>query len=700
IGRLTNLPQVLAGGLAIGVVELLVQWNYPTGGLLEMTLFVIVLGCLLLRTGLGQMARGGDESSWTLAGSVRPLARAVAAQRSVVTARRAILVGLFALAALAPLPMQNSQRLLASSVLLFALIGLSVVVLTGFAGQVSLGQFAFVALGALVGGRMYQLGYPAWMGVLYAIAGGALVAAVIGLAALRVRGLFLAVATLAFALAASTWLFNQTWLVASDVTGLTSRRIPRPHLFGVDFQRELPYYWLCLVAFCVVAALVHRLRSTGVGRAMVAVRDNERAAATLSVSPRRAKLTAFIVAGAIAGLGGWLYGALLVTFNVNAFGPEQSLNLVAMCVFGGVTTISGAVLGALWVRGIPYAFGDNIGLVSSAAGLLLALLVFPGGLSGVLFSVRDRLLARLAGASAAQDDGVEELSRAALPARPVPAATEADDASVPLVAASISVHFGGIAAVDNVSLRLAPGETVGLIGPNGAGKTTFFDVLSGQIAPSHGTVTLHGIDVTALRVEQRAQLGIGRTFQQARLFDGLTVHESFRIAGERTAPSEVVPSLLALPPSRRAEQRKALDADALVDLLGLGRFADRRIAELSTGTRRLVELGCIVGLGADVLLLDEPMAGIAQREVEAFVPVIAEVRDYLGAAIVLVDHDLPMVAAIVDRVVVMASGSVVAEGPPSILVEDDAVKAVYLGTDDRAARRSGALVGGGRVARS
>ena len=698
IGRLANLPAVLAGGLVIGVVELLVLWNYPTGGLLEMTLFVIVLGCLLFRRGLGQLARGGDESSWSLAGSVRPLARTIASTRSVAMARRATIVAAVALAALAPLPMQNSQRLLASSVVIFALIGLSVVVLTGFAGQVSLGQFAFVALGALVGGRMYQLGYPAWMGALYAIAAGALVAAGIGLAALRVRGLFLAVGTLGFALAASTWLFNQPWLVVADVTGLTSRRIPRPHAFGVDFQKELPYYWLCLVAFCVVAALVHRLRNSGIGRSMVAVRDNERAAASLSVSPRRAKLTAFVVAGAIAGLGGWLYGALLVNFNVNAFGPEQSLNLVAMCVFGGLTTITGAVLGALWVRGIPYAFGANFGLASSAAGLLLALLVFPGGLAGLVFRVRDRVVRFLTGDEG--DTAPATTARPALPARVIEHPPETSATADPLVATDVSVHFGGIAAVNGVSLALAPGETIGLIGPNGAGKTTFFDVLSGQIAPSHGTVALRGIDVTALRVEQRAELGLGRSFQQARLFDGLTVHESFRLASERGDRSELVPSLLGLPPSRVAERRKAAGADGLVDLLGLAAFADRRIDELSTGTRRLVELGCIVALGAEVLLLDEPMAGIAQREVEAFVPVIADVRAHLGASIVLVDHDLPMVGAIVDRVVVMASGAVVASGPPAILIEDEAVRTVYLGTDERAVHRSGALAGGGRRARS
>src|SRR5256714_2652811 len=308
IGGLRRLPQVLLGGIAIGVVELLVAWNYPTGGLLEMTLFVIVVVSLFVRRDPGQQARGTEESSWSLAGTLRPIPRALASLDRVRLPRRMALAAAVIAAVVAPLALDNSQRVLASSVVLFALAGLSLVVLTGFAGQVSLGQFAFVALGALVGGRMAQLGYPAWVGVVYATAAGGVTALVIGVSALRIRGLFLAVATLGFALAASTWLFGQPWLVAGDGS---SRRIPRSELWGVDFHHELNYYWLCLAVFCLVAAMVHHLRRTGLGRSMMAVRDNERAAATLSASPRRAKLAAFVVAGMIAGFAGYLYGGLL-----------------------------------------------------------------------------------------------------------------------------------------------------------------------------------------------------------------------------------------------------------------------------------------------------------------------------------------------------------------------------------------------------
>jgi branched-subunit amino acid ABC-type transport system permease component len=188
IGGLGSMPRVFAGGIVIGLVEALVQWNYPTGGTLEVVIFVVVLVSLLARRGLGAAARGGEATSWSLAGTVRDLEARLARKPRVRLTRAAFLVVLIALAVIVAVPMSNSQRVLMSSIALFAIMGLSLVVLTGFAGQVSLGQFAFVGLGAIVGGRMHQLGYPPWMAVLYAVLAGGLVALVIGLPAQAQRG--------------------------------------------------------------------------------------------------------------------------------------------------------------------------------------------------------------------------------------------------------------------------------------------------------------------------------------------------------------------------------------------------------------------------------------------------------------------------------------------------------------------------------
>lgn len=685
IGGLVSLPRVFLGGIAIGILEALVTFNYSTGGALELALFLVIVGSLVVRKNLGQLARGGEESSWSLAGAVRALPPRLAARADVTRYRRGGLVACAVLAIVAPLPFGSAQHVLMTSVVLSALMGLSLVVLTGYAGQVSLGQFAFVGLGAVVGGRMLQLGYVPWMAMLYSVLAGGLAALIIGIPALRIRGLFLAVTTLAFAVATSTWVFGQRWLVSLSGSQV-STTIPRPVLFGIDMQRTRNYYWLCLAIFVVVATMMHRLRRSGIGRAMLAVRDNEPAAATLAVSPRRVKLTAFVLAGMIASLGGYLYGGLLVTFSSAAFGPVESLNLLAMVIFGGVTSITGAVIGAMWVRGIPFFFGANIGLISSGIGLLLVLLLLPGGVAALLFRLRDRFVTQLTGEEVDQVSSSDDGGRQRLEPRPNPPSPEVEVHA--LEARAITVRYGGVVAVDAVSMYVSAGEVVGLVGPNGAGKTTLFDALSGQLSPDEGQVLLGGADISWLRPDQRALLGISRTFQQARLFDELTVVDAFKLALERHDPSELVPSLLGLPPARVAERAKQLRADEIVELLGLGPFAHRGVLQLSTGTRRLAELGCTIAMGAEILLLDEPTAGIAQREVEAFVPAIREIQMHLGASVVIIDHDIPMIGAIVDRLYVLAAGCVIAEGHPDDVRRDPEVIRAYLGTDERAIRRS------------
>jgi ABC-type branched-subunit amino acid transport system ATPase component len=233
------------------------------------------------------------------------------------------------------------------------------------------------------------------------------------------------------------------------------------------------------------------------------------------------------------------------------------------------------------------------------------------------------------------------------------------------------------------------GEVVGLVGPNGAGKTTLFDILSGHERPLWGSVELQGNDITLLPPERRARLGVARTFQQARLFDGLSVLECVKLALERKQPTETVPALLGFPPARVAEREKTARAAEIVDFMGLGPYRERLVSELSTGLRRLVEISLAVALEPSVLLLDEPTAGIAQREVEAFANVLLEVRAYLDATVVLIEHDLPLISSVSDRLYVLATGRVIAEGLPTRVREAPAVIAAYLGTDEAFVARSG-----------
>jgi branched-chain amino acid transport system ATP-binding protein len=250
--------------------------------------------------------------------------------------------------------------------------------------------------------------------------------------------------------------------------------------------------------------------------------------------------------------------------------------------------------------------------------------------------------------------------------------------------------FGGIRAVDRVDLGVRPREILGLIGPNGAGKTTLFDLISGFTAADAGTVHLDGAPIHGLGASARARRGLGRSFQDARLFPALTVEEALAVSLERWVDSrDPVSAALRLPHALLSERRVAARVDELVELMGLGAFRSKFVHELSTGTRRIVDLAAVVAHRPRVVLLDEPSSGIAQREAEALAPVLRSVRNELDCALVVIEHDMVLLRSVVDRVVALDQGSVVAEGEPAYVLDHPAVVASYLGTDRATITRSG-----------
>lgn len=679
LGGLAGFFSVFAAGLAIGVLENLVIWNYPIGGALDIVLLLAIALSFVLKKGLGNIARGSEESSWSLAASVRPLVPTITAVGRVRWVQGFGIASLIALAAYLPTLVSASEQFFLGGVALFAVFGLSLVVLTGLAGQVSMGQFAFVAVGAAFGGRLYQAGLPHGPALVLATLIGGGFALLIGMPALRIRGLFLAVITLAFSVASSGWLLEQDWLNRRGSDGSTSMSIPRPEFMGVSFDTEIRYYWVCLGALVLVALFVHRLRGSGLGKRMIAVRDNEPSAASVAVSPRVTKLVAFMVSGMIAAFGGFLYGGLLVNFSGDidgTFGPSQSLALVVMTVFGGVTTITGAILGAVWVQGIPRILGEEWGLLSSGIGVLAVLLVLPGGLASVIFAARDRAV------DAAIDKGwiqPKEIETVAATQRTAPV-RRSGEAEQTLVAEGISVSYGGVNALSDVSLSVGIDEIVGVMGPNGAGKTTLFDVLSGHQKPNAGTVFIDGSDVSSTPPQSRARRGLGRSFQQARLFEDMRLVDAVNMALERDAPTNAFSAILGTPWARRQDRARVIDAMAILSALDLDRYAHQQIGGLSTGSRRLAELACASALGAHVILLDEPTAGLTPQEVVAFTQIIANLRQELSVTIVVIDHDVPMMRSLVDRLYVLEAGKLIAHGPPSILDTDARVIAAYMGS--------------------
>jgi ABC-type branched-subunit amino acid transport system ATPase component/ABC-type branched-subunit amino acid transport system permease subunit len=708
IGRMRSFPRAVAGAVGVGILYQVLVFNFPnTVGLVQ---FVVLILVLVL---VARMSRTDDSDveSFSFAPRVPPVPERL---REIWWVRRMpqLVAGLALIVALVvPLVVRESfHQQTYALILAFALCAISVTVLTGWGGQLSLGQMAFAGIGALsaaafvrgvslnIGWRSTRLikGHLPKVPFVPALLLGAIVACLfavaIGVGALRVKGLLLAISTLAFAIAAQAYIFPRP--IFTGVEGATTVQLPRGNLGPFDLAHlNRGYYYFTLAALVVVLVLVGHLRRTGIGRTIIGVRENEPAASALTVSPTRAKLTAFALAGFVAGLGGAVLGGLVVTigFSERFFRVEDSLTLVAVAVIGGLGSLAGAVAGALWVVGLPAFWPDNqtVPLFTSSIGLLIILLYIPGGFTQIGYWFRGAILNWL-------EKRLPDVATKTLTAPPVSlthAATRrpvrADfDGSV-LATRDLTVHFGGIIAVDSVDIHAGAREVIGLIGTNGAGKSTLLNAIGGYV-PSRGTVELLGKDITKLPAHRRSHFGLGRTFQAATLFPELTVRETVQLALEARHATPFWGSLMWLPRATRAERSKRAEAAELIDFLGLGRYADRFIAELSTGTRRILELAAVLAVAPPVLCLDEPTAGVAQREAEAFGPLIKRVQQELDATLIVVEHDLPLILAISDRVYCMEAGAVIAEGVPDAVRSDPLVIASYLGTDERAIRRGNA----------
>jgi branched-chain amino acid transport system ATP-binding protein len=259
----------------------------------------------------------------------------------------------------------------------------------------------------------------------------------------------------------------------------------------------------------------------------------------------------------------------------------------------------------------------------------------------------------------------------------------------------ISVAYGGVNAVDHVAFDVQPGSIVGLIGPNGAGKTTVFDAICGLVSLVHGRLVLGGKEITHMAPAERARAGLGRSFQDARLFPSLTVAEALACAFERHVHAQdVVSTALGAPWVRRTERRIRRRVEELVELMGLGAFRDKFVSELSTGSRRIVDLACVLAHDPVVLLLDEPSSGIAQKETEALGPLLLHVKDSTNCTMLLIEHDMPLVTAVSDELIALEIGRVIARGSPLEVTNHPRVVEAYLGTDQRIIARSGESLGG------
>lgn len=664
----------LAAGVALGIIEQCTLFYTNVTGLADLSVVLMLAAGLLLRARVLERDIRTDDGL-----VVEPPAAPVPERvREFLMVRHAGRIGwllLFAVISVAPLlpGLQTQERAVFLLFMLsFAMVGLGLTVLTGWAGQVSLGQFAVLGVGAYAAAyvQRWDLGLP----VMFLGAGlvGAVASAAVGSVAVRFRGLFLGVVTLGFAFAARAWLFRQRW-VTGDTTEIVHLRAP--HLFGLEVSTARSAYAVGVVLLALTVLSLRSLRKSGVGRALVAVRDNDRLASAYGLTPTATKLVGLAVAGFVTGLAGGLWGMAQQTWNASAFDPGMSFIMLSIVIVGGLGTLQGPIFGAIAVFAWPYLVHDAntpvIRALTSGLLLLLTLIFVPGGLASLLDRVRVAF-ARLV-------DGI------------VPDVQFGPDpGSRPLQATGVSVSFGGIRALQDVTVHVEKGEIVGLIGGNGAGKSTLLDCISGHLRPDDGKVFIGGEEVQDLPAEYRPVLGLSRTFQDARLVPGLTLTELVMTALDRKNRSGTIGALLGAPWVQSAERDKRTSAQEILTSFGLADRAESRVSELSTGMRRVCDLAALAAAEPAIVLLDEPTAGLAQREVEEFAPLLRKLRDDLGCSLLVVEHDMPMLMALCDRIYCLEQGVVIVEGTPDEVRADSRVIASYLGADSRSIERSNA----------
>ena len=934
VAGMGSLPRAFVAGVALGVFDQIVRWNTSQQAVTTVVFAAVILVALLVRRPGRSRAEAADESSWSLTGAARPLPAAVAALPEVRLARGALVAAAAGVALLVPLVTTPSQTNRVSATLILGMAALSLVVLTGWSGTVSLGQAGLVGVGGVVAANLIaRANLDLFLAVAASAAAGAAVAVLVGLPAFRVKGMFLAVTTLAFAVAMESYLVNPTnfpqW-----IPGSYDRPVLWKHL---DLRGERPMYYLCLAALVLVVLVVHTTLRTRTGRVLRATRDNVRAAAAMAVPTARVQLTGFVLAGVIAGSAGALHATLLRGVGYQTWPVATSILVFSMAVIGGISSLSGTLIGVAFVQGLILAV-PRLALVFTGTALLVVLYAAPGGIGQLLERVRDRVVRTLArrhgidlveasadgsadvvftgddrprsmnagsgepaagvlrvqgltasygslqvlfgveldvaegeivallgtngagkstvlravaglipstGGGVALDganlSGVptdriaaagfalmpggrgvfptltvdENLRLATWLLRSDPAAASAareemldlfpglrertgimagnlsggeqqmlslamafvakpkvlciDELSlglaptvvaqlcdrvraihaagttIVLVEQSVTValrlaaravflekgevrfegptadllerpdllrsvfigadrhqaplggnlvsgrgvrlrcqgivrRFGGLTALDGVDLDVEPGSAVGIIGHNGAGKTTLFDVISGFVAPDAGRVRLGQADITAAAPHRRAVAGLGRSFQEARLYPSLTVAETVAVALERHLPNrDTLAAALALPASTYMEVSVAERVTEVLALLGLTGYRNHHVADLSTGTRRIVELACVLAQDPAVLLLDEPSAGVAQRETEALAPLLRRVRAETGCSLVIIEHDMALISAVCDELVALELGSVITRGTPADVLAHPRVIASYLG---------------------
>lgn len=591
------------------------------------------------------------------------------------------------------------------------LIGLDVTV--GYLGQVNLGQAAFLGLGAYAGGLVAaKLGMSLPVALAAAWLIGAVLGGLLALPALRLEGPQFALATLSFG--ALTVVVLNEWESLTD--GAQGLQIPRPDLFGMTLDAA-GFYWLCLLLLALVWTGMRNLLAGQWGRAFEALRDSPIATDAMGVGVFSHKVLAFALGSSLGSLAGGLYGYNFQYLQPHTFGYELMIILLLGVVLGGRKNLWGAFVGATLVVLLPNLLSDRTlfqafavigfvaalvagirGLKSRSTGafqatapiVAMGVLVLGSVLTENTEDWRKAIFAlMLFAVVVGLPEGLMGFASSYLarvfrvPQPPLPAASRLDDV-LPIVTATgplleikgLARYFGGVKAVNDVSMTVKRGSIHGLIGPNGSGKSTLVNVVSGLYEPTHGEMLLNGKPLATGSLYAVSQEGVARTFQNLQLFSQLTALDNVMVA-LRDAYKLPMP-LVILGLSHAEESRAQADALALLDLVGLKDQARVRAMDLTYGAQRFLEVARALARRPSLLVLDEPAAGLAQPDVERLIEIVKRIHQR-GISIVLIEHHMDVVSELCDQVTVLDGGKVIAEGLVEDVKRDPKVVAAYLG---------------------